>query len=532
MRDAFLVPHPTGSGKTRMVLESILHGAGKSKATWRRRLSGVLVVGPNDRFAGIWERELFILAIDRGLIRDVDESQVRHMPTRERRALIRDELLDEEDLDFTTYQRLLWRRGGPCRYLVLDEWHRIAGELRHACEKHVVSGGSRRWCLGGRGATESVYFVSATPLNPVLEGRDELQREYEDWEFEDMMNQAAGRALRILQAFTGRRPRKKWREADKCDFVRRVRELGIKIPRPHKLQDWQLPRTVAARDRFPDVAETRVLKRWLAEPEPGGWAKEYAEVVGLVRTHRDRARREQVVCTSHGGRRRCFSVPYQELHVPEEILSGKLAWKYVADHPRFRRLVRVLERQAVLRANGPRLGIGLRKALVFCTHQGVARGLVRTLNKMVVGVGSWVRPAETNVWNDDLDATIDRFNTKGEYPSILIATDALSEGYDLHEACNFLVHYELPWSPLRLMQRVGRVARLKGKQGYSTSWTAHVIVPGSVEEERVNRLVRRCGLLHREKLWPSAEGLADSVAALVGGGPSMHLEEALAALES
>ena len=44
--------------------------------------------------------------------------------------------------------------------------------------------------------------------------------------------------------------------------------------------------------------------------------------------------------------------------------------------------------------------------------------------------------------------------------SILLATDAASEGLNLHRRCRFVVNLEIPWTPLRLEQRVGRVDRI------------------------------------------------------------------------
>jgi hypothetical protein len=41
----------------------------------------------------------------------------------------------------------------------------------------------------------------------------------------------------------------------------------------------------------------------------------------------------------------------------------------------------------------------------------------------------------------------------------LLATDAASEGLNLHPRCRVIVHYELPWNPSRLEQRAGRVDR-------------------------------------------------------------------------
>jgi superfamily II DNA or RNA helicase len=49
------------------------------------------------------------------------------------------------------------------------------------------------------------------------------------------------------------------------------------------------------------------------------------------------------------------------------------------------------------------------------------------------------------------------FNVAG---TLLLATDAASEGLNLHHRCRAVVHYELPWSPVRLQQRTGRVDRI------------------------------------------------------------------------
>lgn len=51
---------------------------------------------------------------------------------------------------------------------------------------------------------------------------------------------------------------------------------------------------------------------------------------------------------------------------------------------------------------------------------------------------------------DDIDALI---------PRVLVATDCLSEGVNLQEKFNAVLHYDLPWNPNRLEQREGRVDR-------------------------------------------------------------------------
>jgi len=48
------------------------------------------------------------------------------------------------------------------------------------------------------------------------------------------------------------------------------------------------------------------------------------------------------------------------------------------------------------------------------------------------------------------------------FPSagVLLATDAAGEGLNLHEHCRIVINLELPWNPMRLEQRIGRVDRI------------------------------------------------------------------------
>ncbi len=100
-----------------------------------------------------------------------------------------------------------------------------------------------------------------------------------------------------------------------------------------------------------------------------------------------------------------------------------------------------------------------KKVLVFCIHRGVAAGLSHALKYLL--------PQHTadivNVSHDEKpDKMIVEFNKPRKPPFVFIATDAFSESIDLHYACKLIVHYELPWSPLRLYQRIGRLARRIG----------------------------------------------------------------------
>ena len=45
---------------------------------------------------------------------------------------------------------------------------------------------------------------------------------------------------------------------------------------------------------------------------------------------------------------------------------------------------------------------------------------------------------------------------------ILVSTEVLSEGQNLQD-CNYVINYDLPWNPMRIVQRIGRVDRLTSR---------------------------------------------------------------------
>lgn len=53
----------------------------------------------------------------------------------------------------------------------------------------------------------------------------------------------------------------------------------------------------------------------------------------------------------------------------------------------------------------------------------------------------------------------ERFNAEESNLKILLATDAASEGINLQNGCRYVVHYDIPWNPMRMEQRNGRVDR-------------------------------------------------------------------------
>lgn len=73
--------------------------------------------------------------------------------------------------------------------------------------------------------------------------------------------------------------------------------------------------------------------------------------------------------------------------------------------------------------------------------------------------------------------------------AVLIATDVISEGLNLQNAAAMVVHYDIPWNPNRLEQRVGRVDRFG--QRSPLVYTRTVYCRETTDEDVMALLVRK-----------------------------------------
>jgi superfamily II DNA or RNA helicase len=93
---------------------------------------------------------------------------------------------------------------------------------------------------------------------------------------------------------------------------------------------------------------------------------------------------------------------------------------------------------------------------------------------------------------------------------VLLATDAASEGLNLHHRCRLVINLELPWTSVRLEQRIGRVDRIGQTRRVHA---VHLLAAGTSEEDSVARLILKS---------TAAEA---SVAAMVIGGEAEERRE-------
>jgi superfamily II DNA or RNA helicase len=115
--------------------------------------------------------------------------------------------------------------------------------------------------------------------------------------------------------------------------------------------------------------------------------------------------------------------------------------------------------------------------------------------------------------------------TRGD-ARLLLATDAASEGLNLHQRCRLVVNLELPWTPLRLEQRAGRVDRIGQERRVHA---VHLVAAGTCEEVTMARLMTRInrmqGAMSALTRIPDEERVAESI--LGPHSPSTLLDDSL-----
>ena len=168
-----------------------------------------------------------------------------------------------------------------------------------------------------------------------------------------------------------------------------------------------------------------------------------------------------------------------------------------------------------------------RKILIFTEFLDTARYIHRQLwnrpHVAQIDSGSARLGQERSNRREVIERFAPRSNGLPEPPErervdILIATDVLSEGLNLQDA-SAVVSYDLPWNPVRLMQRSGRVDRLGALAEYIELYH---FLPAS-DLERLLRLMDR--LRRKVSVISAAVGLDHPVLAVSGRGSAYTIEQ-------
>ena len=94
---------------------------------------------------------------------------------------------------------------------------------------------------------------------------------------------------------------------------------------------------------------------------------------------------------------------------------------------------------------------------------------------------------------DERQKTIEKFRTDPEY-RVLLSSEVGAEGLDF-QFCDVLVNYDLPWNPMQVEQRIGRLDRFGQEAPLIRIY--NFVIEDSVETRIFERLYRRIRIFER-----------------------------------
>ena len=151
-----------------------------------------------------------------------------------------------------------------------------------------------------------------------------------------------------------------------------------------------------------------------------------------------------------------FKPEYIEMLQKDQAILEKLCsdWKNISDDDdsKFAKFNELLKHELFKTDRNPE-----QKLVVFSESVDTVKYLERRINrKDVLVISAENRSKLFKTIRENFDAN---YKTKLNQYNVILTTDVLSEGVNLHRA-NVIVNYDTPWNSTRLMQRIGRVNRI------------------------------------------------------------------------
>lgn len=178
-----------------------------------------------------------------------------------------------------------------------------------------------------------------------------------------------------------------------------------------------------------------------------------------------------------------------------------LAERMPEEDPKFEAALRIIAQKQELTNN---------KIMLFSTFRHTLAYLKRKLSALGYRVGQ----VDGSVKDEQRYALKSRFELPKENPEavdILLFTEVGSEGLD-YQFCDTMINYDLPWNPMRIEQRIGRIDR-RGQQSEAVN-IYNMITEGTVDADIYYRCLLRIGVF--EKSIGDCEEILGEIASGIG----------------
>jgi len=467
---------PTGWGKTRIAIQSML------KATSREPVNVILWPQNQGHVKRIWQRtgdwmgspnkKYFFIPRWNALNKKVGANDFRYYFYKRNKKDLEPDIYNENSFEPYRNVKFFWisnrsthfngdatilrkNLGNDPIFYIIDEWHSfdLINEFRQECEKKGVVPSKilaekfwRNRLLFGNCKKNKLFvlLLSATPIASAdamdrIFDRADSSNVNADYDEEDVI------AKQAVQS-----------DLDLFDIMTQVNINQIQ----HK-----------AHAVFPDVLEKRSSDLRKIQENEG---KKYNAI------------------------KKCFPLDLfanEYISMAKKIANSKIKFPYQREQSIFAEedslKVKFLKNFLKRTSRNQRI-------LIFCHHRpSVAEKLEKSLKNEFKDKIVYLNEDASNSKISDY---IDDFNNPKGKVHYLIVTDMYSQGIDLQKTNAWILHYELAWNPIRIIQRFGRVWRMNnpGKKKDELSHPLAFYMPFSYssEEEQLNRLRRRWKILH------------------------------------
>ncbi len=173
------------------------------------------------------------------------------------------------------------------------------------------------------------------------------------------------------------------------------------------------------------------------------------------------------------------------------------------------------------------IGVGPGKAtriVIFSERIATLEWLETELRSRLKLKASAVATLHAKLPDNQVQDVVEQFALSGSGLRVLLASDMASEGLNLHLECHHLVHFDLPWSFIRIQQRNGRIDRYLQRR--SSQITALALTSVDTDIDSDLRVVTK--LLQKEHA--ANQALGDSAVLLNLGDEDVEEEAVMEAL--
>lgn len=133
------------------------------------------------------------------------------------------------------------------------------------------------------------------------------------------------------------------------------------------------------------------------------------------------------------------------------------------------------------------------KVIIFSTF----RYTLRYIKSKLLALGYRVEQIDGSIKDEDRVTIRNRFElpkSDARALDILLFTEVGSEGLD-YQFCNTMINYDLPWNPMRIEQRIGRIDRRGQKSEYVNIY--NLITSGTIDADIYHRCLMRIGVFEK-----------------------------------